>query len=41
MGGEYFHEWRALHDLEEGSYDLFDSTGAENKDKQLAPRRLK
>jgi len=41
MGEEYFHERRALQGLEEGSYDLFDGTGAENKDSQLAPSRLK
>jgi len=41
MGEEYFHKWKALQDLEEGSYDLFDGTDAESKDNQLAPSRLK
>jgi hypothetical protein len=36
MGKEYIHERTALKDFEEGSYDLFDDTDAENKDNQLA-----
>jgi hypothetical protein len=35
MGEEFIHERRALDDFEEGSYDLFDGTDAENKDNQL------
>jgi hypothetical protein len=41
MGEKYFRKWRALQDLEEGGYDLFDGTDAEKKDNQLVPSRLK